>query len=396
MRKKIHILYGLEAADSGALKHLTYLATNLDQTIFEITVILSTRRSTEYAYRHIMQMRRSKIRVIVIPMERNIHFGKDIVSFWAIFSHLVQNQYDIVHAHSSKAGVLFRVAAWMARVPAIFYTPHCFYFQGKSGIKRAVYSAIERWMGAITDHIVVSNNERDAAMNYNIAGSEKLLNINNAIDFEEYKSCRRKEILKRAMGLQENALVVGAVGRLVEQKDWLTYIYAAKDTIARFPEAVFLIVGEGELREYLQDTIDFLGMTDKIIITGYYAEIAEIYSVIDIYVSTSLWEGLPYVLLEAMWFRKPVVATDLGYSDLIQERENGFLVTRKDYSLIAKRIGQLIQDQALRQRMGEKGHQRVSRLFTFQKFVRSHEKAYLQLFSNGAYETLLPTVCGRE
>jgi glycosyltransferase involved in cell wall biosynthesis len=182
------------------------------------------------------------------------------------------------------------------------------------------------------------------------------------------------------MGLPENALVVGAIGRLVEQKDWLTYIYAAKETIARFQETVFLIVGEGELCEHLQETIDILGMTNRIIITGYYEQIDEIYSVIDVFVNTSLWEGLPYVLLEAMWFKKPVITTDLGYSDLIQERENGFLVTVRDYSLIAKRIGELIQDQTLRQRMGDNGYRLVSTRFSFEKFVRSHEKLYCQLF----------------
>jgi glycosyltransferase involved in cell wall biosynthesis len=380
--KKIRILYGLEAADSGALKHLTYLATNLDQAIFEIIVVLSVRRSGEFAYRHIRQMRKLKIEVVVIPMERSIHLWKDFVSFVAIFRHLAKNRYDIVHAHSSKAGVLFRMAAWIARVPSIVYTPHCFYFQGKVGIKKTFYSAVEKCMGVITDYIIVSNNERDAAIQCKIAALEKLLNINNAIDFDEYNANRRKDILKAAMGLQENALVIGAIGRLVEQKDWLTYIYAATETIAHFPETVFLIVGEGELREFLQDTIDFLGMTNKIIITGYYEQIDEIYSVIDIFVSTSLWEGLPYVLLEAMWFKKPVITTDLGYSDLIQERENGFLVTVKDYLSLAERIGQLIQDQPLRQHMGENGYQLVSKQFTFEKFVRSHERVYSQLYKS--------------
>jgi glycosyltransferase involved in cell wall biosynthesis len=378
--KKIRILYGLEAADSGALKHLTYLVTNLDQSIFEISVVLSTRRSREYAYRHILRMRRSKINVVIIPMERNIHVWKDFVSFFSILSYLVRHRYDIVHTHSSKAGVLFRMAAWIARVPSIVYTPHCFFFQGQSGIKRRIYSFIERCMGAITDYIVVSNNERVAALGDKIAAPKKLLNINNAIDFGEYNTHRRKDGLKAVMGLNENALVIGAIGRLVEQKDWLTYIYAAKETIATYPETVFLIVGEGELWEYLQSAIDFLGMTGKIIITGYYEQIEEIYSVIDVFVSTSLWEGLPYVLLEAMWFKKPVITTDLGYSGFIQERENGFLVTIKDYSLIAERIGLLIRDQALRKRMGENGYRLVSTQFTFEQFVRSHQEMYRRLF----------------
>jgi glycosyltransferase involved in cell wall biosynthesis len=234
-------------------------------------------------------------------------------------------------------------------------------------------------MGAITDHIVVSNNEKEWAIKCKIAGPEKLLNINNAVDFGEYKARRRKDILKAEMGLGEDTLVIGAIGRLVEQKDWLTYIYAAKETIAHFPEVVFLIVGEGELREYLQETIDFLGMTGKTIITGFYQQIDEIYSVIDIFVSTSLWEGLPYVLLEAMWFKKPIIATDIGYAGIILEDENGFLVTVRDYHLIALRIQQLIQDRDLCRNMGENGYRRVCELFSFEAFVRQHEKVYTRL-----------------
>lgn len=374
--KKIRILYGLEAADSGALKHLSYLVTNLNKELFDITVILSTRRSREYAHRHILRMRRAGAKVVILPMERDIHPWKDLVCLLRIILHLVRNRYDIVHAHSSKAGVLFRLAAWIRRVPYVFYTPHCFYFQGMTGTRKGVYSFVERCMAAITDHIVVSDNERDWAIRCRIAGREKLLTINNAIDFAEYAESRKKDILKQELGLDRGTIVIGAIGRLAEQKDWLTYIYAAKETVERFPETAFLIVGEGELEDFLRDTIEYLGMSEKIIFTGFHDRINEVYSVIDIFVSTSLWEGLPYVLLEAMRFRKPVIATDLGYAGFIKESENGFLVAARDHSLIAKRIGQLIGDRSLGRRMGEKGYDLVCTQFSFEQFVKQHEQAY--------------------
>ena len=128
----------MEAADGGALKHLVYLVSNLDCKRFNITVILSDKRSSKIS-QDIEKMRGKGATVHLIPMERSINWWKDLQSFLLIFIHLFENRYDVVHAHSSKAGVLFRLAALVRRVPTVIYTPHCFYFQSKVGIKRLFY-----------------------------------------------------------------------------------------------------------------------------------------------------------------------------------------------------------------------------------------------------------------
>ncbi len=383
MKKKCKILFGLEAADSGALKHLVYLVSKLNRKYFSVTVILSQKRS-ERVYETVSTMQAAGTRVIIMSMERAINPWKDLRGVVALVRHMRNEKYDVVHAHSSKAGILFRMAAWLTGVKNICYTPHCFYFQSKTGLQQRLYAGIERLMGRMTDHIVVSNSEKNAALKFAVAREGKLMSINNAINFRDYTPWLREDAgknkiaLRQELGINAGDIVIGAVGRLTRQKDWETYIHAAAETTRQHPNAAFLIVGEGELKADLQQRINSLGLEKKVIITGYRNDIDHIYDIIDIYVSTSLWEGLPYVILEAMWFRKPVIATDLDYGDIIRDEENGYLVSCRDYRLIADKISCLIQNNTLSKHMGQRGFMMAKKYVSFKKFVCKHEELYLQ------------------
>jgi len=382
MDRKCRILFGLEAADGGSIKHLLYLVLKLDKSRFDITVMLSWKRSRR-VYEVIAKMQLAGAKVIVMPMERSISPWKDLKAMIYIYRFLRSNPCDVVHAHSSKAGALFRIAARLAGVPRIVYTPHCFYFQAKTGWAKKAFVAMEKWLAGFTHYIVVSNGERNSALRHGIANAQKLRNINNAINFDEYNSppacsppAERLTLLSQ-LGIPNDTIVVGAVGRLTLQKDWETYIYAAAETLKTWSNTVFLIVGDGELMDPLKSLIHRLGIAGKVIITGYRDDIQQVFSIIDIYVSTSLWEGLPYVILEAMWFQKPVIATDLDYGDIIQDNENGFLVSCRDYRLIAGKITHLIRNQQLGKEMGRKGFQLAQKCLSFNTFVRKHEDLYL-------------------
>ncbi|TBO44281.1 glycosyltransferase family 4 protein [Pedobacter kyonggii] len=372
---KTRILLGLEAADGGALKHVIYLANYLNKNLFDVTVILSPRSDNTYDI--LKSMTDIGVRLVFIPMIRNVNPLKDFISFVRIFSFLNKNTFDIVHAHSSKAGALFRVAAWFKKVPLTIYTPHCFYFQTKKGLGRTYYILIEKMLGKITDYIVVSELEKNYGLKYGIADGNKMLNINNAVKFNEYQhhdSC----FVKKKFGLDENCIVVGSVGRLVEQKDWATYLYAAKRLLSSFPKVIFLIVGDGELYDGLKELTASLEIADNVRIMGYSANISEIYSIIDIYVSTSLWEGLPYVFLEAMWYKKPIIATQSGdVGNVIKDGLNGYLIPQKDHIHLSDKIQELILNKAMCVQFGEEGYKIVSRNFSFEEFIDKHEKLYL-------------------
>lgn len=375
MAPKIKILYGLEAAGGGSLKHLVYLATRLNKDMFDITVILSNSRQ-ECISSEIAKMESEGTTVLFLPMQRNISPINDMRLIIKLIFLIKKGRYDIVHAHSSKAGGIFRIAAWICRFPLVYYTPHCFYFQGKKGIQKKSYVLIERILGKLTTAIIVSESEKKQLIDNRVAPISKIVNINNAIDFNEYQQEKEFEKIKKHLKIPANTFIVGAIGRLVPQKDWETYIYAANLVLKNYPQTKFLIVGEGELFNELNKLIFKLNLENSIILTGQVKEIYKIYAVIDVFVNTSLWEGLPYVFLEAMKYRRPIIATNTGNDKIVIHEETGFITPAKDYRFIASKIVSFIENKQLSIKMGEKGMEWLTLKYSFELFIRKHEQLY--------------------
>lgn len=373
--KRIKILYGLEASDGGALKHLAYLVGRLDRGTFDITVVLSRSRKGDIT-EVIEEMESVGAKVQFLPMCRSINPVKDFIAFFQLFFLINRGKFDIVHAHSSKAGALFRSVAWLCKVSLICYTPHCFYFQGKKGIKKAFFLSIEKLLAKITTFIIVSENEQKEIIKNRLAKPIKILNINNAIDFNEYKQNKEISETKLHYGINPNAFVVGSIGRLVPQKDYKTLIYTAKEVLKSYPGTIFLIAGKGQLFTELQELVLKLKLEDSVILVGHVKEIWKIYGIIDILVSTSLWEGLPYVFLEAMRYEKAIIATDTGNDTTIIHDETGFITSISDHVSIAKKIIKLIENKQLAIQMGKKGNKRLTQKYSFEHFIQQHEILY--------------------
>ncbi|MBJ6367820.1 glycosyltransferase family 4 protein [Snuella sedimenti] len=375
MKKKTRILYGIESAGGGSLKHLVYLTTKLNREIFEIAVIYSNARG-EDILNQLNEMKNRGVNLIHLPMSRSIHLIKDLKSLIFLIRFINKSEFDIVHAHSSKAGFLFRLAAYLNGVEKIFYTPHCFYFQGVKGIKKRIFCFFERILVKISTQIIVSQNEFKAAIDNKISNSSKLSVINNAIYFEDHRTNFKVHQKYAKYNIKKESFVVGAIGRLAHQKDWETYIFAANEVLKKHPKTVFLIVGSGEQEGELRRLILELGLNSKIILTGYIKDIHNIYGMMDIFVSTSLWEGLPYVFLEAMQYKKPIVATNSSHQDLNFNDDNAFLCPIKDYKYISNKIISLIENKQLVKQMGDKGRELLERKYSFERFVKKHEELY--------------------
>lgn len=375
MARRIKILFGLEAGDAGALKHLVSLACGLDKIRFSITVILSTARSSRI-FKEIDRMKMAGVNVLLFPMDKRIHITKDILLVLKLRAHLKEHKYDIVHAHSSKAGLTFRLAARIAKIDTIIYTPHCFYFQSKSGVRRWFFSLAEKLLGIITTQLVVSCNEKDWALKHNLVSSDKLTVINNAINNNDYQSNVSVQNIKKRLDIEDSHCIVGAVGRLCKQKDWTTFIYAAHQILLQDKNVIFIIAGDGELSIQLDNLITKLNIKQNVLLLGYVEEISNLYQIFDLFVSTSLWEGLPYTLLEAMYFNLPIVASDIGYGDVLVDNYNAVLFTPTDYKQLAVKIIKLIKNKSVRERIGQKSYQTFGN-FKFSTFIEEHEKLYL-------------------
>lgn len=382
--KKIKVLYGLEAGGGGALKHLSYLVCHLDKELLDVTVAVSPARSAVECNAEAEKMRASGAEVILLPMAKKISPWPDLVALVRIYRLLGRSRYDVVHAHSSKAGVLFRVAAWLRNVPMILYTPHCFYFQSETSfLQKYFYFGVELLLAAVTHRVIVSDSEKKALRAHPLFPAGKALVINNAIRLPgpPVPPCTAR--IKQELDVNQGHFVVGAIGRLEPQKDWDTYLRAAQLVVQRRPDTTFLIVGSGSEDRKIRHAVRKLGLGNHVRVTGYLPQTESIYAIMDIFVSTTRWEGLPYVFLEAMRHKKPIVTTAHGNDSVVLDNKTGRVVPRRDHHAIAESIIQLIDNKEQVVALGNNGYRHLTEHFRFDVFLQKHQALYLAAGTRG-------------
>lgn len=371
------ILFGLEATEGGALKHLLYLVTNIDKKKFEVTVLLSTLRNPEVNL-SIDNLRLLGITTHIIHMTRSISLWSDLRALICIHKVLRSNHFDIIHAHSSKAGALLRISGRINKIPLIIYTPHCFYFQGQTGIKKLFYFCLEKMLSSLCHQIIVSKNEEQAALSSKLCSSKKLIVINNAIKFSDYTTTTDVHQLRHYYSIPANATVIGTVARIEKQKNIELFLEVANTILHDYPNALFVITGNGSRKDKIVRMIRQLGLQDRVLLTGYIDRVQHIYEVIDIFLTTSRWEGSPYVVLEAAYFRKPIVST---FSTEFSFAFTETVVSEDTKTLLIEKIRRLIESRQLVKIEGTVNRERLIREYSFLKFIERHEDVYNKAIS---------------
>jgi glycosyltransferase involved in cell wall biosynthesis len=292
-------------------------------------------------------------------------------------------RYQIVHTHSSKAGVLGRVAAKMARVPVIVHTVHGWSFhQQLTPRKLRFYVALEKigdWCGHAA--ILVAEQDRAKGLAQGIRAADYVV-IRSGIELDRFGHPQVAPAeMRQQLGIPSDALVVGSVTRLSPQKAPLDLIDAFGHIQRQFPHAWFVVVGDGPLRPDVEARIQQLGLGDRLILTGLRRDVPELMAAFDIFVLSSLWEGLPRVLPQAMATGLPIVCTAAdGTAEAIEEGVNGFLVGKGETAVLAARVLQLLQDGELRRTMGENGRCRAPQ-FSAETMVQEIDTLYRRLLA---------------
>jgi len=322
VKKKQKILHIVEAFGGGIFTFLVDLV-NATENEYDITIAYGKRRETPENFREYFS---DKIQFIEIEnFTRSIHLKRDWKAMSEVKKIMKKLQPDIVHMHSSKAGAIGRIAI-RAKGRKLIYNPHGFSFLKKddSALKRGIYKTIEKLLTFRKCTIVgCSQGEYEEAKKL----SKNAVCINNGINIEKLK--------EETKGLQEKQidfkhLKICTVGRIGYQKNPQLFNQIAE----AFPDIQFTWIGEGELRETLT--------APNITITGWKErkEVLQILNENDIFILTSLWEGLPISLLEAMYMKKLCVVSDcIGNRDVIIDGENGWI--RKDLEAYKQVIKQL-------------------------------------------------------
>lgn len=312
------------------------------------------------------RLREQGVEVHDVFIARRIDPLRDLVSLWRLFRAFRGLRPDMVHTHTSKAGFLGRLAARLAGVPVVVHTMHEPPHNSAGGrLKRGLYIWLERFAARLADRIITVSyaNEREIERQ-RLLPRERLSVIREGLDLSRYPAAADPRAAVRTLGIPDHVPVVGTVGRLEPAKGHTYMLAAIPQVLTLVPEARFVVVGGGYLQEALQRQADKLGVADRVTFTGYREEMLLLLQGFDIFVLPSLWEGLGIVLLEAMVYQKPLIASRVGgVKDVVIEGQTGLLVPARDAEALARAIVSLLRDPARRRTMGVAGRARLEREF---------------------------------
>jgi len=312
-----------------------------------------------------------------IWLERPINPVNDLFALIELYYFIKKNKIEFVHTHSSKAGILGRVAAKLAGAKVIVHTVHGWSFNDyQPKIKRLFFIWLERITARFTDKlIVVSEYDKEKGIDNCIGADEKYALIRYGIDYAEFGG--KDENLRRELGIKTGELVVGMVSCFKPQKHPQDFIKLASLVKTSSPRTKFLLVGDGALRGEIEILIRKLNLERDVILTGWRKDIPRILSAIDVFVLTSLWEGLPISVIEAMASSKPSVITNTGgVAEMVIEGKMGFLVAPRDMKGMSERLVTLLKDEDLRGRMGKNAKESLNFNFTLANMVTNSQNLY--------------------
>jgi glycosyltransferase involved in cell wall biosynthesis len=316
----------------------------------------------------------------VATLVREVRPILDARATLALWRLLRRERPAIVHTHTSKAGAVGRLAAWLARVPVVIHTPHGHIFYGYCGtVASAIIRLFERLLAKITDRIVtLTDRGAQEHVLYKIAGQEKFATIHSGIDLAHFRSVLVDPAIKRKeLGLPPEGPIVGTVGRLVPIKGLQWLLKAAPGVLADFPQACFVIIGDGPLLGELRQLTATLGIGLHVVFVGAREDVPECLAALDLFVLPSLNEGMGRVLLEAMAVGCPVVATRVGgIPDIVADGTTGLLVPPRDDRALAEAILTLLRDRSRRAAYGEAARRHVDGRFDVETMVRNIERLY--------------------
>lgn len=320
---------------------------------------------------------------------RRTHPVLDVRVVGRLAAFMRRGRYDVVHTHSSKAGIVGRWAARMARVPVVVHTAHGWPFSREdAAFTNRAWIALERLCAPMADAIVVvgtQDGERGLAAGIGRPGQYHL--IRSGIDVEFYASPgASRESVRERLGVPRDALVVGTIGRLGRQKAPLDLLAAFERLARARPEAHLVMVGDGPQRAEVEAACARDGLASRVHLLGLRRDIPDLLHAFDVFALASHWEGLPRVLPQAMAAGLPIVATRVnGSPDAVTPDVNGWLVEVGDIAAMGDGLIRLADDPELARVMGARGRERVGE-FSARRMVHQLSVLYAALAARKGLE----------
>lgn len=375
--QRINLLYIITKLElGGAQKQLLSLVSHLDKDKFNIFLFTAKDGLLVSQAASIKGLALKKSRWL----ERPISPAKDIFALIQIYGFIKKNKIEIVHTHSSKAGILGRWAARLAGIKVIIHTVHGWSFNDyQPALKRMFFIWIEK-ISAKFSHklIVVSHYDKQKGLDNYIGCESQYQLIRYGIDYSDFSG--NNQGIRDELGIKSHDSVVGMISCFKPQKSPEDFVKLAALLIKDFSDLKFLLVGDGILRKDIEQLIYKFNLQGKVILTGWRRDIPAILSTLDVFVLTSLWEGLPITVLEAMASGKPVVVTHTGgVKEVISEGKTGFLVAQRDINKMREKIIILLKDKKLRKEIGDNAKASLGVNFSYQNKIDETQGLYNNL-----------------
>ncbi len=319
---------------------------------------------------------------VVAPLRRAVHPMLD----WRCRGDLARRFRDwcpeVVHTHSSKAGILGRLAARDAGVPWIVHTVHGMSFnRTQSAAARWAFRAAERWCAGLSDRIIcVADAMSRQCLASGVGCPEQYVTVYSGMEVEAYDpAAADRAVVRRAWGFDDGAVVVGTIARLFENKGYEQLMAAMVPAAAREPRMRFIWVGGGSYGDRYRAELERLGLSDRVVMTGLVAPgaIPGLIAGMDMLVHASQWEGLPRAVVQAMLMERPAISFDIdGAPEVVIPGRTGELVPLNDVGRLAEAMVRLASDAELRRRMGQEGRKHCLASFDHRRMVEQIEHVY--------------------
>jgi glycosyltransferase involved in cell wall biosynthesis len=394
----------------GPARHVVWLTDGLRDAGYETLLVAGVVPPGEDDMAYVAAQ--AGVTPLIIPeMSREISV-KDVLTTWKLFRLMLRERPDIVHTHTAKAGTVGRVAGLMYRwlAPTAFigrmracrfvhtYHGHVFHsYYG--GMKTRLFLGIERFLArTCTDRIVVVSEQQRREINepFRVGRSEQFVVVPLGIDTKAYTNWQeQRPQLRSELKASDNEVLIGIVGRLTEVKNHKLFLHAATALKSRIRSCRvrFVVIGDGKLRSDLEAQSAALGLSDDVVFLGNRTDPEKFYPALDIVALTSVNEGTPLTLIEAMANSRPVIATAVGgVTDLLGEVrssnepgtgyticERGLLVKSGDSEEFAKGLACLVEHESLRSELGTSGRDFVLQNHAKERLIADTRQLYDQL-----------------
>jgi len=379
MEGKVRVLHVItRLIRGGADENTVHTVLGLDPERYD-SHILAGRGSEVEGFPEEVRRRTRVVRELV----RDPHPWYDLVALLRITRIMREGGYHIVHTHTAKGGFLGRIAARMAGTPHVVHTLHGVTFpEHIHPLARRIYVLLERLAAPFCDVMIsVGDDVKRKYLEASIGRDEQYVTIPSGMDTRPFRHAlnpdQGRRPLRRELGFDDDHVVIGMVSRLEPRKGWEFFLRAIARLAPDFPHVRALVVGEGSQREELEQTARRMGVGDRVVFAGYRSDVARAIATFDVAVLTSLWEGLPRVLVQYSLLEKPIVTFAVeGAHEVVDDGTSGYVVALRDEEALVDRLRRLVASPELRTLLGGRSRRRVEGRWDVELMVDRIRRVY--------------------